>query len=137
MRVEEHPDSADFADWLLGVGSGRGLPLDHKINIPPPHMLTPQNVEDLINEIYPNIEQGNTFQSEYFLERAILAARNDEVSTINSKVLEKFPGHEKTLHGVDKVVEDGNVPEQDFVPHYPLEFLNSIELGGLPPSTLR
>ncbi|HEV7738154.1 MAG TPA: AAA family ATPase [Chlamydiales bacterium] len=137
MRVERNnPESIIFAQWLLDVGSGKDLPIDHKMAIPP-HMLTPQTVDELINEIYPNIEHGDTLTPDYFLKRAILAARNDEVSTINANVLERFPGREWTLHGVDKIVEDRQNPDIDYAIHYPLEFLNSIEMGGLPPAVMR
>jgi hypothetical protein len=135
MRVEQNaPESVQFARWLLDVGSGKDLPIDHKLNIPL-HMLTGRDLDQLINQVYPDIEHGNTFPSQYFLDRAILAARNDEVFQINSKVLEKFPGQLRTFHSVDKVIQTPD--NADLVQHYPLEFLNSIEMGSLPPSHLQ
>jgi predicted alpha/beta hydrolase family esterase len=134
MRVEHNaPESLRFAQWLLDVGSGKDLPIDHKMNIPA-HMLTCTNIDELISQVYPGIEHGNTLLPQFFLERAILAARNDEVFQLNKKILEKFPGRLRTFHSVDKVVSTQE--NAGYAQHYPLEFLNSIEMGGLPPSHL-
>jgi len=50
------PQSVEFAQWLLDIGSGKDLPLNHKIPLPP-HILSPSTLKELITEIYPGISQ--------------------------------------------------------------------------------
>jgi hypothetical protein len=135
MRVDQNdPESVQFSQWLLKVASGRDLPDNHKMDVPV-HMRTPTNLEDLINKVYPGIEGGVALGSQYFLKRAILASRNQEVSEINEKVLDKFPGQVYTYNSVDKVVQTEE--NEELAQHYPVEFLNSIDMGSLPPSHLK
>ena len=140
MQVDlTDPQSVEFAQWLLDIGSGKDLPLNHKIPIPP-HMLSPSTVKELISEIYPGISQGNRLSSQYYLKRAILAPRNAEVTELNSSILDSFPGDLQTFHSVDRVGdigdETGNQGSGEGQ-HYPVEYLNSFELRSLPPSKLQ
>ena len=84
--------------WLLDIGSGKDLPLNHKTLLPP-HKLSPSTVKELVAEIYPGIGQGNMLPSQYYLERAILASRNTEVTELNSSILDSFLGNHQTFRG--------------------------------------
>ncbi|KAK3794980.1 hypothetical protein RRG08_007296 [Elysia crispata] len=64
------------------------------------------------------------------IERAILAPKNDKVSSINSSLLTTIPGDEQTFRSIDSVEEDIGVD-------YPVEFLNSLNPPGMPPYLLR
>jgi hypothetical protein len=139
MRVERNdPQSTAFAEWLLSVGEGRNLnEEDNKIPIPP-NMICQGGVQGLIDEIYPNI--GTTTQhlpDDYFLDRAILASRNAEVAELNTSIFEKMAGEPKIFNSIDSVGETHGV-EEDGMDHtfYTTEFLNTINIGGLPPSKL-
>ena len=93
MHVDRsNPDSVQFANWLLDVGHGRGLPLDHSFTIPAHMKLQPATLPALILEIYPNLQDGPTLPDAHFLERSILCARNAEVDEINALVIQSFPG---------------------------------------------
>jgi hypothetical protein len=130
MRVDpQDPQSAQFAQWLCDVGQGNNLPLDNSLTLPQ-HMVCGPQISDLIATIYPNIGTGEALQDKYFLERAILCPRNMEVDEINAEVLKVFPGIERLYSSADSVkgAEDGNM--------YPVEYLNSLNMGGLPPSQL-
>jgi hypothetical protein len=130
MRVDRNdPQSARFAEWLQNVGQGKDLPLDHTFSIPP-HMVCGPQISDMTREIYPGIRNAVPAQDQYFLERAILCPRNTEVNEINSEVLREFPGDAQVFHCAD------SVKGSDDADQYPMEYLNSIESGSLPPARL-
>ena len=57
MHVDPYdPSSVHFAQWLLDIGHGKDLPLDHSIEIPS-HMICGPEIHHLIEEIYPFIDE--------------------------------------------------------------------------------
>ncbi|KAF6170075.1 hypothetical protein GIB67_010101 [Kingdonia uniflora] len=50
-----------------------------------------QTLEDLICSIYPRLQEFGTVTMSYLTERTILSARNDDVSSINTRALEMMP----------------------------------------------
>jgi ATP-dependent DNA helicase PIF1 len=83
----------------------------------------------LIHKVFPNI--ANNFKSHHWLsERAILAAENNDVNAINSRMLNDIPGESTTYGSIDTVIN------HDEVVNYPTEFLNSLHLPGMPPNIL-
>lgn len=130
MRLDQSPESVAFAEWLLQVGEGRGLSPEKTISLPRA-MVTPQNTLDsLIDFIYPNIAEQPKPDS-FFLDRTILTTTNDSVDDINTHLLNRFPGEEFTLLGFDTVAEGGNAHD------YPVEYLNSFAIPGLPLAHLK
>ena len=85
--------------------------------------------DDLINAIFPSLET-NTDSSEYITSRAILSTKNENVDEINDQLIGRFHGEEKIYYSFDEAEDDNN----NF---YPLEFLNSLNVSGLPPHYLR
>jgi hypothetical protein len=75
---------------------------------------------------------GAQFQDQYFLEHAILCPRNAEVNEINSKIYSQFPGQGQIYHSADSA-KGYNQEEADL---YPVDYLNSLNFGGIPPSKL-
>ena len=69
-------------------------------------------------------------QSLFFLKCVILCPRNVEVDEINSLMCSLFTGESRTHSSADSIqgAEDGA--------QYPVEYLNSINTGGLSPSQL-
>ena len=129
MRVIQDPNSAEFAQWLLEMGEGRG-PEDGTIRLPD-HMNCGKTMTDLINAIYSRVKPDSPIPGDqYFLERTILTCRNSEVTIFNSLILEKFPGHVRTLLSADSIQKEAGVDGEDV---YPVEFLNSLESSGLAP----
>jgi len=88
------------------------------------------SLDNLINALYPSIDIPGTGTDEYFLQRTILCARNNEVDEINSTVLDRFPGEKRTYLSADTVEIEGNNPDQPNP--YPQEFINTITVSGLP-----
>lgn len=132
MRLESaHAEEVDFANWLLDVGHGRGIADNGTIPLRA-NMACP-DIENLINYVYPQIS-GPTPPPQYFLDRIILAARNNDVTDLNNTILDRLQGEKTTLYSADKVVtERGADPVDDAIP---LEYLNTLEATGLPPGNL-
>jgi PIF1-like helicase len=92
------------------------------IRLPAAMKVPGNNVEGLVNTIYPQISHG-VKPDEYFLDRTILCCKNNVVDTLNKEILDMFPGEEIVVHGIDKVTKGEE--------HYPPKFLNSINVTGL------
>ena len=134
MRLEQSPDMQQFANWLLQVGAGTHLDNTGRILIPE-NMICPDNeIDSLIDNIYPGIRLGDK-EDQYFLDRSILACKNDIVMHLNSKILELFPGDEHMLLGADSVEFDdpGMNEHQPYAP----EYLNSLVSSALPLAHLK
>ena len=53
-------------------------------------MSLPHNdIEELINAIYPGINQAN-LPDQFFLERTILSSKNDTVDQLNQLILDRY-----------------------------------------------
>ncbi|KXN92368.1 hypothetical protein AN958_08384 [Leucoagaricus sp. SymC.cos] len=85
-------------------------------------------MDDFTNFIYPDIQLHQPDQ--YFLDRTVPSSRNDEVDDINAAILERFPGEKHVLMGVDSIDLD-NADDNNYLP-YPMEYLNSLNVSGLP-----
>ncbi|CAG8829382.1 13758_t:CDS:1, partial [Racocetra persica] len=89
-------DKQNFADWLLQIGEDRAERFPHNnnfIKIPDDIFLPSQDIRTLIDFVYPDLtSQANN--SSYLMERGILAPKNTDVSTINSTILNLYPGDE-------------------------------------------
>ena len=67
-----------------------------------------------------------------FSKVAILAPKNDHCRAINNKVLDLIPGEVKTYKSVNRLVSENDSE----ILQFPIEFLDSLELTGLPPHEL-
>ncbi|CAG9837643.1 unnamed protein product [Diabrotica balteata] len=63
---------------------------------------------------------------DWLSERAILAAKNIDVNELNFKIQEQITGELRIYKSIDSATN------QDDVVNYPPEFLNSLDLPGLP-----
>ncbi|XP_045454816.1 uncharacterized protein LOC123664266 [Melitaea cinxia] len=88
------------------------------------------NLENLIDSVYPDIENLHERDFHWLCSRAIVSPKNDTVNEINNLIVQKVPGQTKTYKSIDTVT---NI--EDAV-HYPQEFLNSLNPSGLPPHEL-
>ena len=90
-------------------------------------------VEDLIDEIYPNLDHifssgSESTIREYFSQCVILAAKNVDVDVINNAVLQMIPGDAKIYFSADNSFNDvGEVNNA-----IPNEYLNTITVPGMP-----
>lgn len=133
MRVHLNSDieAENFSKILLKVGNGNvHVSLStHLINIPKNMCNFVKSVDELRNKVFPNLNR-NYKNYEWFCERAILAPKNEFVNNINYNILQKLHGSEVQYKSFDTLID------QNDAVNYPIEFLNSQELPGMPPHNL-
>jgi hypothetical protein len=134
MRL--HPDEIDFSEWLLQVGDGthENYPV---LEIPEDMRIENSSLEGLIEAIYPNLQQ-HLSNPDFLKDRVILATTNRVVDEINHIIATKLPSFglaSRTYYSVDSVRSDDGA--QDTSVLYPIEFLNSLAINGLPPHKLQ
>jgi ATP-dependent DNA helicase PIF1 len=137
MCVGPEPDEREFVQWQLEVGEGRHTDNEGNITIPPQFHCAQNTVDCLIETIYPMLQTlnpGDPMNDKYFSARTILSARNNEVDDLNLKLLNDFPGEIKEFYSADTVVDGTDDGDLNM---YPTEYLNSINMSGLPLATLK
>ena len=136
MRLANDPDAQAFSSWLFDVGHGRGCSEDNSISLPR-EMISP-DVSAFIEETYPGIGSNPPPLPEYFLNRMILAPRNNDVDNMNNKLLSMMSGEEQVFFSTNTVAQEaGADDETSDVNTFPPEFLCTLTASGLPPGELQ
>ncbi|GFX49106.1 hypothetical protein TNCV_3077241 [Trichonephila clavipes] len=133
MRVQLQRDASaeNFAKQLMDVGNGR-MEIDESIQcitLPANFCKITESIDELVQKVFPNIAQ-NYKNHQWLSTRAILAAKNIDVNTINFTIQHGIPSETTTYKSID------TVENQDEVVNYPTEFLNSLDFPGMPPHIL-
>ncbi|GFX54881.1 ATP-dependent DNA helicase [Trichonephila clavipes] len=86
MRVQLQRDASagNFAKQLMDIGNGR-MEIDESIQcitLPVNFCKITENIDELVQKAFPNIAQ-NYNNHQWLSTRAILAAKNIDVNTIN------------------------------------------------------
>ncbi|KAJ1257457.1 hypothetical protein BS78_K017000, partial [Paspalum vaginatum] len=133
----------EFADWLLQFTEPRhpsSSPIDQTdaswIKIPE-YLLLPaesRNLDGLISFVYD--ASNNSSSAAYLCERAILAPTNEIAAAINSQMIANLTTEEMSYYSSDTIDDDTN-SRATLEALYPTEFLNTLQLGGLPEHHLR
>lgn len=134
MRVAllNDPSAEVFSNQLLTIGNGR-IPVDASnglISFPPNFCNFVSTKEELINKVFPNII-ANHKNYDWLSERAILAAKNKDVDHLNCIIQNQIVGLLHSFKSIDCVTNE------DEATNYPTEFLNSLDVPGLPPHNLQ
>lgn len=128
-------EQQEFAKWLLELGEGK-LPVVESdtdiVRLPDDIALPSENVQDLIDFVHADIATQHA-TPDYLVNRAILAPRNEDVDLINEAVMNAFPGEAKTYLSSNSLDLDAGDEQAQL---YPVEFLESLNIGGLPPHKL-
>ncbi|XP_046965797.1 uncharacterized protein LOC124534146 [Vanessa cardui] len=128
MRVQLHQDSqaGHYAATLLKIGEDR-MPTDSNdmITLSREFCQIVDSSTDLLNNVYPDL-LTNMANVEWLCERAILAPTNEIVNKINEQIMLNVQGNVVEYLSVD------NIMDTEQVTSYPIEFLNSLELSGVP-----
>ncbi|XP_074318530.1 uncharacterized protein LOC141655344 [Silene latifolia] len=130
IRARTDPE---FSKFLLKLGNGELQTAESSlVAIPQQLILEPnddqQPEQTLIDAVFLEISQAN-FSPGIFNARAILTPRNEDVDSVNSVLIDRFPGEKHIYHSFDSVVDDNsNV--------YPAEFLNSLCPASMTPHEL-
>lgn len=137
---QEIQDVRNFAKWVLDCGDGKVVPplngnsamVEDEIIIPAQFcdLTNANSVDNMINSTYPDFT-ANWKDSKYLSERAILTPTNQTVGHLNSLIVEKIPGESFSYYSVDSA-EDFGGTDDDLNSAFPIEYLNSISIPGLP-----
>ncbi|GFV00105.1 ATP-dependent DNA helicase [Trichonephila clavipes] len=120
-----------FCKTINDIGNGR-MEIDEStqcITLPANFCKITESIDELVQKVFPNIAQ-NYKNHQWLSTRAILAAKNFDVNTINFTIQHGIPSETTTYKSID------TVENQDEVVSYPTEFLNSLDLPGMPPHVL-
>ncbi|KAJ8886724.1 hypothetical protein PR048_012936 [Dryococelus australis] len=131
VQVQHDASTECFAKQLLDIGNKK-MAIDEStqcITLPTNFCKITATTDELIHKVFPNITQ-NYKCHQWLSERAILAARNSDLNVINFSIHNKIQGKATTYKFIDTVMY------QDEVVNYPTEFLNSLDLPGMPPHVL-
>ena len=130
-----------FASYLQQLGEGKiqvhpeiG---EDMIRVPSGMLCPTENVDDLITLMYGDLNAitDPTERTKFIVNRAILTPKNVDVDQINSRVSSIFNATdgnaaEHSYRSADSVLDT------DHAHLYPVEFLNSLQLSGVPPHEL-
>ncbi|XP_017250901.2 uncharacterized protein LOC108221541 [Daucus carota subsp. sativus] len=135
----------EFAKWVLDVGNGTFTTshnADDRLNednIEVPlkfcDLENDNSVENMIRSIYPDFVH-NSMNPEYLSERAILTPTNQTVGHLNSLIVDMIPGEAVTYYSVDSA-EDFGGTDADLHCAFPIEYLNSLSVPGMPAHDLK
>ncbi|XP_044361853.1 ATP-dependent DNA helicase PIF1-like [Triticum aestivum] len=139
LSTLEREELSNFAEWLLRVGNGTepivSVPNDSSnsfIKIPESLLLSSdcRNLDGLISFVYDlGSEPANI--SSYLCQRAILAPTNEVVSDINTRIIAQLKTTEMSYYSSDSI-DDSTANHSTLEALYPIEFLNTIPMPGLP-----
>ncbi|UYV82281.1 hypothetical protein LAZ67_21001575 [Cordylochernes scorpioides] len=122
-------DEVIFAEYLLKVGEGELL---NDYNLPQNIIEIPRAMissGDLNSEIFGEKLNFNSLKDNP--DRAILCPTNEDTFQINNALLDKLGGTFHHYVSIDFIDIQSDNLEQDQL-NYPVEFLNSITLSGMP-----
>ena len=129
MRVHLHEDEAagEFAGQLLAIGDGK-YPIDTSpdiIQLPESIGTFVCNMDELVSKVYPDL-LSNFRNMAWLSERCILAPLNESTRAINTALVAQLPGESVEYRSLDSVLDESQAV------HFPIEFLNSLEVSGFP-----
>ena len=120
-----------YANWLIQLGEGQLLSAKHPMYhdaIEIPLDLCAKSEEEIISHVYEGVDHPQNHTNPHWLkERAILTSTNKDVDRLNEIIMSKLPGASTVLVSADTVAD------QNQATTYPTEFLNSINISGMPP----
>ncbi|XP_042913608.2 ATP-dependent DNA helicase PIF1-like [Parasteatoda tepidariorum] len=132
MRVQtlRDPSAETFSKQLLDIGDGK-VTKDETgcIKLPDDFFTIIDSQNVLINIIFPEVH-AQYIHHEWLAERVILAAKIVDVNKLNLKIQQLLPGNLGTYKSVDAVCDPIEAA------NFPTEFLNTLDLPGIPPHNL-
>ena len=150
MRLRRGKNAAEqrrikeFTKWVLDVGDGIIPHLDGgfskdvtaTVQIPSEYCIQSESsdVNVLIDMVFPDLQQRFT-DVDYLRERAILTPTNKVVDHLNNLILDKIGGESHMYQSADSVQCPVGCHE-NLTSAFPVEYLNSFKLPGMPPHNL-
>lgn len=130
VHLSGDKNAGNFSDLLLKIGEGKLGNLQGQIDLSERLGIVDENLKTLIEKVYPDLKNFPSKNSSWIRERAILTPKNDSASEINELILKKLSGNGVTYTSFDSVIE-----VEDAV-NYPVEFMNSVQVAGIPSHSL-
>ena len=144
MRIQNNgndPKLIEFDHWLEQLGNGRlesveeedsFVTLPEQLRVKIDEKEQQKSMNDAINFTFGDITTKSAMPEwmEFVSSRAILATTNDFVNNINQICLDRLPGDEVIIPSADSTVD------LDDATHYPVEYINSLQISGMPPHRL-
>ena len=148
--VEDREKLKDFCDFLIRIGDGTIMTDDTgAIQIPEQFLLPSNDPNALLTWVYGDrpvpVPVGGSCSSErynsilkkninYYRDKAVLCPKNADVDKLNEELMRRLSGREQTYLSADAVVIGEAGSDQGL--HVTTEFLNNINVSGLPPHVL-
>lgn len=134
MRVQmlQDPSAETFSKQLLDIGDGKVAVHENTgcIKLQTDFCTIIDSQNSLIDHIFPDVHTQYA-NHKWLAERAILAAKNVDVNGLNLKIQQLLPGDLVSYKSIDAVCDTNETV------NYPIEFLNSLDLPGMPPHHLQ
>ena len=124
VKMSGSLEARDFSEFLLSVGDGT---IGDLIKLPDDMMIESNTIKGLVDFVFPQIE-SNFENPNWLSERAILCPTNNEADEINTWMGSRFHGEERIYKSCDLT--------DDFNQEFQSEFLNTLNLPGMPPHKL-
>ena len=128
-----HEELKNHEQFLLDLGEGK-LPANVTVDgynlIEIPSSMCQPSKEEVIQKVFDDFK-SHIADAEYFQGRVLLATTNKIVDEVNDEMVERIPGDLHTFHSIDTVEDVDNSTM------FPTEFLDSLNLSGLPEHTLK
>lgn len=118
-------DLEHYASWLLQLGDGLLPEHNGQVDLLPTLCLDSDvDLSGLIQWTFPNLA-SNYDDLSWMTGRAILAPHNATVDEINNTVSNLIPGRASECVSADAIIDDNTM-------HVPMEYLNSLQVPGIP-----
>ncbi|XP_057340808.1 uncharacterized protein LOC130677904 isoform X2 [Microplitis mediator] len=134
MRVQmlQDPSAETFSKQLLDIGDGKVAVHENTgcIKLQTDFCTIIDSQNSLIDHIFPDVHTQYA-NHKWLAERAILAAENVDVNGLNLNIQKLLPGDLVSYKSIDAVCDTKETV------NYPIEFLNSLDLPGMPPHHLQ
>ena len=120
-------DLDSFSNFLTNIGNGT-MPIhrdlgEFMIRIPDEFIFRSKKLEDFIDWCFPDIAHNPDVG-----DKAILTPLNKDCHELNRMALQKMAGAVSVHRSIDSIMED----EVNEAANYQIEFLNSLDLSGMP-----
>lgn len=132
VQLQNDLSAAVFSNQLYEFGN-ETIPVDPEtrlLSFPKGFCTMLSMKNELVAKVFPNFCR-NYLNFEWVRDRAILAAKNKDDNALNYNIQNLIPENVHTYKSVDSVTDP------DRVVNFLIEFLNSLDLPGLPPFILQ
>ncbi|XP_072389611.1 uncharacterized protein [Diabrotica undecimpunctata] len=130
VQMLQDPSAETFSKQLLDIGDGKVATDETRYVKLPTNFCTIADSQDTLNEQIFSDVHTQYINHEWLAERAIVAAKNADVNNLNLKIQQLLPGNLVSYKSIDTVCDVSEAV------NFPTEFLNSLDLPGMPPHNL-